>query len=341
MDRMELILGVDGGQSSTIALLATADGRVLGAGDGGPANHIHEPGGPERMERSLRDAVRSAFANAGVGPVPVASACFGMTGGMELVPEVAPRFLTASLLTVHHDAVTALAGASRAQPGIIVIAGTGAIAYGRTADGREARADGAGYLLGDEGGGYWIGVRALNALARAVDGRGPSTRLAQDIPPALGQTDYTGVHRAIYSQQLARPDIAALSAVVSRAASGGDAVAQGILREAGAHLAEAALAVSRRLDMADPAIYPSGGVFQAGGWVLDPFREAIAAAAPRAEVRAPAYPQVVGALIMARQRLAAAVPESFYTQLDWSLPERVMHKRRVPATARPDPKGTA
>lgn len=338
---MELILGVDGGQSSTMALLAASDGRVLGVGDGGPANHIHEPGGPERMERSLRDAVQSTFASAGLDAAPVESACFGMTGGMELVPAVVPRFLQAGLLTVHHDTVTALAGASRGEPGIIVIAGTGAIAYGRTSDGREARADGAGYLLGDEGGGYWVGLRALNAVARAVDGRGPDTRLVRDVPPALGQPDYAGVHRAIYSQQVARPEIAAIAAVVSQAADAGDRVAQRILGEAGARLAETTLAVRRRLQMDEPTIYPSGGVFRAGDWVLDPFRAAIGAAAPEARLVMPAYPQVVGALIVARQRLAEPVPESFYTQLDRLLPERVRHKQRPQPTGKPDPRGSS
>src|SRR5215207_7263596 len=172
-----LFLGVDGGQTRTVALLASRDGGILGVGYGGPANHIHEPGGMERMQRSLRDAVQTAFGQAGIASAAVVSTCFGMTGGAEFVPEVAPKFLEARTLTAYHDVVTALAGASIASPGIVVIAGTGAIAYGRSADGRSARADGWGYLIGDEGSAYDIGVQVLRAAAQSADGRGETTVL--------------------------------------------------------------------------------------------------------------------------------------------------------------------
>lgn len=325
---MDLILGVDGGQSSTIALLATEAGLVLGVGHGGPANHIHEPGGVQRMENSLRDAVYSAFEDAGLSAQRVVSACFGMTGGMALVFDLAPGFLQTDALAVHHDVVTALAGANRGLPGIIVISGTGAIAYGRTADGRTAQVDGAGYLMSDEGGGYWIGVRALNAFARAVDGRGPDTLLAQAIPQAFGRADFAGVHRVIYDQSLGRSEIASLAAVVSAAAAAGDTVAQAILRSAGALLAESALTTARRLSLAEPHIYISGGVFEAGHWLLDSFTGAIQAAAPQATIMPAEFPQVVGALILARQHCAAPTDEFFRT-LEQSLPERVLRKRRV------------
>src|SRR5215216_4376228 len=98
-----LILGVDGGQTSTVALLATRAGEILATGQGGPANHIHESGGMERMHRSLRDAVLSALSQANIAPVAVESACFGMTGGAEFVPEVAPKFLAAQNLSAVHD----------------------------------------------------------------------------------------------------------------------------------------------------------------------------------------------------------------------------------------------
>src|SRR4051794_25062649 len=98
-----LILGVDGGQTSTVALLATHAGQILAVGQGGPANHIHEPGGMERMQLSLRDAVLSAFSQANITHVAVESVCFGMTGGAEFVPQVAPKFISATRLSAVHD----------------------------------------------------------------------------------------------------------------------------------------------------------------------------------------------------------------------------------------------
>ena len=328
----ELILGVDGGQTSTVALLASRGGEILGVGNGGPANHIHEPRGMERMQRSLRDAVRATFEQAGIAPVAVESACFGMTGGAEFVPEVVPKFLNAGTLTAYHDVVTALAGASVASPGIVVIAGTGAIAYGQSADGRSARAGGWGYLMGDEGSAYDVGVQVLRAAAQSADGRGETTALQGYVSQFWKKTDLAGVHRALYSQQIERAEIAGLSWVAYCAAEGGDAVAQRILARAGDCLARAAGAVTAALEMEGehPIIYPTGGVFRAGRWVLEPFERRLIELVPDAEIRQPAFPQVVGALLLAYQQAGVSLDEPLLARLQMSLPETLLNKSAAP-----------
>lgn len=324
----DLILGVDGGQTSTVALLATRAGVIVGVGYGGEANHVHEPGGMERMERSLRDAVTGAFAQAGIAPIAAASACFGMTGGAEYVPNVAPKFLDAAALTAYHDVVTALAGASVASSGIVVIAGTGAIAYGRSADGRSARADGWGYLMGDEGSGYDIGVQALRAAAQSADGRSERSLLERSVPRFWKKADLSEVHRALYSQQIGRAEIAGLAWVVDCAAEAGDAAAREILARAGASLAQSAHAVIEALGMTDEAVfvYPTGGVFRAGHWVLEPFGSELRRLAPDAQTRQPAFPQVVGALLLAYQQVGIALDEALLTRLRASLPDALLNK---------------
>lgn len=327
-----LILGVDGGQTSTAALLVSSDGTIIGAGYGGPANHIHEAGGMERMQRSLRDAVTGAFEQAGIAPASVDSVCFGMTGGAELVPQVAPKFLEARILTAYHDVVTALAGASLAQPGIVVIAGTGAIAYGRDAGGGEAKADGWGYLMGDEGSAYDVGLKVLRAAAQAADGRGHDTLLRQFVPRFLEMADLAEVRAALYSDRITRAGIAGLAWVAYCAAESGDAAARDILANAGRSLAHAAQAVMNALTFEgeNPVVYPTGGVFRAQHWVLDSFVERLKQVSSPAEIRMPAFPQVVGAVLLAQQQAGYAIDEAFLERLRQSLPERLQNKSDAP-----------
>src|SRR5262249_39601899 len=147
---------------------------------------------------------------------------------------------------------------------VVVIAGTGSIAYGRTQDGRDARAGGWGYLMGDEGSAYSIGRAALQAASQALDGRGDPTLLTQAVPAHFGLQTLYEVHTAVYSLAISRPQIAGLAAVVAQTARQGDQVTTDLLAEAGQALAQSALAVVDRLNMlpAGANVYTTGGVFQ-------------------------------------------------------------------------------
>ncbi len=298
----DLVLAVDGGASSTLALLAAPDGTILGSSLGGPANHVHEPGGMDRMRRTLRGVTEGAFASAGLPFGPVRSACFGLTGGVDVADGIAREFLMADALRVVHDSVTALAGASMAQPGVVVIAGTGAVAYGEDGQGASAKTSGWGYIMGDEGSGYDIGILALRAATAAADGRMPSTSLGALIPAFFGVESLEAVHRLIYSQGVVpRPRIAGLAAVVSRAAADGDKPARAILVRSAADLATAVIAVMGQLGQVRTgmSIYPVGGVFRAGQWIMEPFERVLRSASPASQVRDPAFAPVIGALLLA------------------------------------------
>lgn len=318
------LLGLDGGQSSTLALVAGPDGHVLGVGHGGPANHYSEPGGPERLRRALEATIPAALAAAGVAPEAITHACLGLSGGAPAAVPVAQALLPAADVTVVKDYVTALAGASGGEmQGVVVIAGTGSVAYGRSgAAGGEALAGGWGYLLGDEGSAYDIGWSALRAAARASDGRGPATTLARLLPAKLGCADLHEVHRLVYGPGLARPAVAALAATVTAAASEGDAVATVLLAEAGRALAEAALAVGRQVATHGAAlpVYPVGGVFQAGELVLRPFADSLRLWLPGVEVRAPSLGQAAGALLLAAQSARRSVGSEFVVNLRATAP---------------------
>src|SRR5690349_11265214 len=102
---MRYVIGIDGGQTSTTAVLADETGRLLGVGHGGPANHIHEPGGVERVRRSLKDAIHDARASAGLPDAPIACAYLGMTGGSAEMEEVCRPVVDAERMVLGHDSL--------------------------------------------------------------------------------------------------------------------------------------------------------------------------------------------------------------------------------------------
>ncbi len=327
-ERQGLVLAVDGGQSSTLALVADEDGHILGAGLAGPSNHVHEPGGMARLSDALRRSITAALQQAGRDAGDVVSACLGMTGGPQEAREIARRLLPAATVEACQDIVTALAGAGCAQPGVVVIAGTGSVAYGRLGDGREAKAGGWGYLMGDEGSGYDIGRAALRAATQASDGRSAPTRLLERVPAHFGFPDLAALHRAIYAGEVARPRLAELTAVVGEAARAGDAVAQAILAQAGRDLASAALAVITRLGHRQTGLttYYTGGVFRAGAPVLEPFRHALQAGSPRSDVRPAAFSPVVGGLFLALQAAGHALTGQRLRAIEATLPPPAISK---------------
>ena len=189
---MRLFLGVDGGHSSTTALIADETGRVLGAGTGGPCNHVGAAEGRQKLARAVGECVGAACARAGLdaGSVRFEAACFGMSGGPADKQAILAEILHADRLLVTTDAVIALAGATAGRPGIITIAGTGSIAFGRNAAGKWARAGGWGYIFGDEGGGFDITRQALRAALRYEEGWGPATALHGVLLAETGAADF-------------------------------------------------------------------------------------------------------------------------------------------------------
>jgi N-acetylglucosamine kinase len=269
---MKLFLGVDGGQSGTTALIGDESGRILGQGSAGPSNHAAAGEGRAKLERAVRGSLAEACRNAGLDPgaVRFAVACFGMSGGPEDKREILAAILHADQLVVTTDAVTALVGATATGQGIVTIAGTGSIAFGRNAAGREARAGGWGYVFGDEGGAFDIVRQAARALLRAEEGWGPPTRLRDALLEATGSASANEMLHRFYGDEWPRSRAAALAPLVDRVAADGDAVALRIIDGAAMQLAMLAGAVRGQLwqpgEVVDVAYV--GAVFRS-----DPLRE--------------------------------------------------------------------
>lgn len=301
---MDLVIGIDGGGSKTQAQAAGLDGPALGHGTGGPSNY--QGVGVATAQAALAEASASALAEAGLPSARAAAVCLGLAGAGR--PEdhalfadwVAAQWPGARALVVNDAELVLAAGAPQGW-GLAVIAGTGSIAYGRSPAGATARADGWGPLLGDDGSGYAIGRAALRAAAAAHDGRGTPTVLLGDILAHWHLPDAVALVARAYRPHLSTAEVAGLAVLVEKAADRGDAVALGILAEAGKQLAVTAAAVAGRLGMTGEApCAVAGSVFIKGRRVLEAFERGLrdkgVTPAPLAPVEAPAW----GGVLLAR-----------------------------------------
>jgi glucosamine kinase len=279
------VLGIDAGGTKTVCLLADEQGTILAEGRGGGANlQAH---GELEVEKVLHQVMEAALGERDVRPAAI---CLGIAGvdrpqDAEAVRGIMRRIGSKARTLVVNDALVALVAGAGEREGIVIIAGTGSIAYGRDASARAARAGGWGYLLGDEGSGFWIGRRALSAVVRAADGRGPATELTERVLVSLGLVRPSDLVHATYYRDLRRGAIAGLAPVVEDARAAGDAVASEILTQAAFELTAAAGSVITRLDMRGnvfPAIL-AGGIFLAIPWLANTVMRRLLEVAPRCE----------------------------------------------------------
>jgi N-acetylglucosamine kinase-like BadF-type ATPase len=243
---------------------------------------------------------------------------------------LARRVLGGATAVVRHDAFTNLVGAAGAMQGIVVIAGGGSIACGYTADGKEERAGGWGSLLGDEGSAFWIGRQAVIAASRAVDGRGAATRLARRIPAHFGVPTLRDVYRRADRGEIGVPQIAGLVPVVAECARAGDRSARAVLVRAADELAEAAVAVLKKMRLRGRAtpVFVTGGVFREDRFLLPAFRRALRARAPKADIRRPRFLPVVGCALVALDAAGEGITDSVLETIERTLP--TTHHRATP-----------
>lgn len=305
---LPLYLGIDGGQTQTKALLADASGRVIGRGVGGPSNHVEAPGGRERLRTGVTASATAALAQAGLGSVAeatFAAVYCGMTGEADFKTDVIAPIFRTGVLVVEHDAPAALAGATLGAPGIIVIAGTGSVVYGESAGGARARTGGWGYVFGDEGSGFGLAREAVRAALDALDDVGPPTTLVDALSERFGTSDLRELPMAMYNGRVTRDAVAAASRDVLAAWLAGDHVAARIVDDGLDALARRVLAVARRLEMADPRVCLSGGVFRAPAYA-DACGARVRRRVPDAHLSMARLSPAAGAVLLALR--AAGVP---------------------------------
>lgn len=311
---MAYYLGIDGGGTKTTCA-AGDDRQLLATATTGPSNMVRV--GEAKARESLHQAVRQACAAAGIDPKQVAHTCVGGSGAGHPELAAAVRRALAEILpapiTVVGDMEIALEAAFGAGPGVIVIAGTGSIAFGRDQRGNTVRAGGWGFAISDEGSGHWIGRAAVSALLRAADVAGDASdggvtrknsRLEGAVFKAWGVTSLADLARAANS--MPPPDFAALFPPVADACD--DELARQVLTHAGKELAQLAGVVIHRLFAAPGAasvcVAMTGGVFRHAALVRQVFYNELRRLDERAEVDPQIVEPVEGALRLAR-RIAA------------------------------------
>jgi N-acetylglucosamine kinase-like BadF-type ATPase len=296
-------LGVDGGQSSTTAIIGDEAGRVLGMGRAGPCNHVASAEGKTKFVDAIQGSLNAAGSEAGLDPSRIRfySACLGFSGGPVDKEAILREMIQSERMIVTNDALVALSGATAGQPGLIAIAGTGSIAFGRNSSGNTARAGGWGYMFGDEGSGFYITRQALRAALRSEEGWGPATSLRSILLQATGAPDINQLLHRLYTPEFPRPRIASLAKLVDEAAENSDATAGNILNEAAQQLAILVAAVRGQLFHPGEAAHVSyaGGVFRSH-ILLERFRMLIEMEDGN-NVSPPAYGPAAGALLEAYQ----------------------------------------
>jgi N-acetylglucosamine kinase len=260
---MRYVIGIDAGGTKTVGLLADETGQVLADVRGSGANlQTH---GELEVEKVFDDIVEALAQGRTIAAVGLGIAGVDRPHDEAVIRGILRRLGHRENVRVVNDAAIALLAGAPEGVGIVVLAGTGSIAYGQDAGGKSARSGGYGFLLADEGSGYWLGHQALRATVRAADGRGPATRIMPIVFQALEVSSVSDLVPRVYEKGLPKHRIAALAGVVQRAHDEGDAVAAALI-EAGAHeLALAARAVARQLDLGDgpfPVVL-AGGAFKA------------------------------------------------------------------------------
>jgi N-acetylglucosamine kinase-like BadF-type ATPase len=259
---MRHVLGIDAGATQTVGIAADENGTAVGEARAGGANLQAQ--GELEVEKVLHEVIEQ------LGGQRFDAVCLGMAGvdrprDQQLVHGILRRLGYGKTARVENDALIALVAGAPERVGLLLLAGTGSIAYGVDSAGRVARAGGYGPILADEGSAYWLGHQALRAALRAEDGRGPATRLQALLFEALGVSGAVGLVPLVYEKGLTAPEIAALARLVEAAAALGDDIAVAILEEGARGLAAAGRAVAGRLDFGGRAfdVVLAGGAYRA------------------------------------------------------------------------------
>jgi N-acetylglucosamine kinase-like BadF-type ATPase len=306
------LLGVDGGGTKTRAVVVDARQKILGEAEAGPSNPLRV--GVTEAANAVREAAERACVEAGVRRIEVAAAEVGLAGVKRADIRDRMRAALRSELGIERvevvtDADIALYGATEGKPGLVIIAGTGSICCGVNARGRHACAGGWGPIAGDEGSGSWIARRALQAVARASDGRGRKTSLVEAACVFFNVAKAEDLSTAVYAPNVTNNCIAGFGRKVIEAAKRRDAVAREIVEEAGRELAQTACAVTRKLHMEQERFQIAyvGGVFAAGNLLLDSLRDMVLEVAPGAYLAPPLLTPAEAAARMAGEQAQLAL----------------------------------
>lgn len=286
-------VAVDGGGTKTATIVCDASGRCLGRSIiGGTNPHFV---GMDKALANVEEGVRTAMEGLEQHPIVRIALCIpGIEQHAQKLSGVLG--LEAARITVAADTMSTFYGALAGQPGVVVLAGTGSFALGVSPGGAPLWAGGWGPVIGDDGSGHQMAVRALRAAARQYDGTGPSTSLTDRIKAFYGIEQIHELKRRIGLDNVSK-----LTHLVGEEAEAGDAVANAIMQETARDLAGLTSGVLQRMGGALYQVALAGGLWGLGKLLLEPFKEEMGRVHPETPIIPAAFPPVVGALLIALQ----------------------------------------
>lgn len=307
----QIVIGIDGGGSKTHAIVADEQGKTIGEVTG-PASAVR-PGQAEQSAAVIADVVRDALASVEMTHVTPRVVAIGVAGAgreaerQELWQSLASKDLGTELV-IHSDFSIALDDAFGDGPGVLLIAGTGSVAFGRSPAGATARCGGWGPVCGDEGSGAWIGRKALSVVTSAADGREPETALTGAILTAAQVNETTDL--IAWAAQAKPADLATLAPVVLSVADSGDLRANALVSLAVEELVLHVRALARQLFADERAALPvalSGGLLNRGSTFRKRLEHRLKSAVPGAAIRAEPVVAARGAVRAALRILGEAM----------------------------------
>lgn len=308
------LIGIDSGGTEMRGCLLRSDGMLL-------ARHAAPAANYNKLRAEIAPHVvalaRLLAEQAQISPTEIALAGFCATGvgrpaDRQLLTEVLQQARLAQRVVLESDALAALTGAFAGEPGIIVSAGTGAIVHARTPEGKIVRVGGWGYLLGDEGSGFYLAKQALNAALKAWDGRGEQTQLRARFERHFGVASIELALTQIYDPAFDRGRIAELAPLVFAAAEAGDLVAQILVQQTGNELGRLALAAVKHFALdAHIPLALLGKLFRRADALLPAFWQALQEEQGRVHIVAPRFEPLLGAALLALQ-VAEFTPEKTF-----------------------------
>lgn len=300
-------LGIDAGQTHIEITFIGENGAVIARGEGGPS-HVQGGSMQEVFQHSLLTAIEHSALSIGeldIAAVGIGVSGLGIPGKREAIHAVLQHTFPQALLVIDNDAVVNHFGATGGADGASILAGTGTILYGEY-EGRSCRLGGYGYLFGDEGGGFWIGMTAIRHALQAVEVRAPATGLVPLIEEYFGVASVRRIPGLQYSRSsIDVKAIAGLAIPVFKAAQEGDEVAARIVLEASDELSKLTIALLSQLNVPGDQpfpVYRLGGIWKSGALLNDRFVNQVHNRYPNIAWLEPRYHPAAGAAWMAKAK---------------------------------------
>jgi len=303
---MKYLIGIDGGGTKTDCAIADLSGKIIQQSTGKPSNFL-VIGVEEAVENIFALIEENLFALEGdfsdVKQIVIGVAGAGREEDAALLEKGFKDFADQEGIhfkgvKVLSDAHVALEGAFPSSAGCILIAGTGSILFGKNENGVLHRVGGFGRLIGDEGSGYSIGRKALNAVSKASDGRGEETLISELLDAKMNHNTSKNIINKVYTEKL---DVASVAKIVIEAAEEGDPIAEDILDEEADELVLHVRSLINKINKNNFSVSFSGSLIDNKNYYSDLLKRKIKSTLPNVNIIQAAFPPLGGAIIFAKR----------------------------------------